>query len=820
MDEHAGDDLLVMPFLFLCFLIAVPDVTSLLDFPDASGAELEACDLHVDESTVTILEKCIDYKAGRKTAYVSIENLVYKIACHDYQADSSYGGAVVQCDKDFIMANVSRIVPGFSDETVAEPPVSTWLVTIYDGAQKKTVSVANARTYGYDLTSDEQNLKFKIRYNASGIRGLVSELQALSIKEPFLSIFEDRVVLRTDPAFLPKVASRCNRVQEIILPTFCPKPVGSRESGFHCLDVRRCLLQYLKISKDFRRSESLFVLFSGGSKGKQASRSSLARWLRQAIMEAYGVLNVPPPSLVTAHSTRALATSWAERAGATPEQICKAATWSSFSTFAKHYRLDLNTAGDQAFGRKGDSQIFYQGDIRLILTNINPKITIDVKIRCVKGPFPCNNTHMNISIPPFDGTLQFIDVGNVAIPIRNSGAALQKHGLSVDLSNGTNVTISKENLKELPITGLRGFYLPSLVLIFMVDDFIVAMSLTGDCIINLISGDPFCSKDGFMTVQVLSLQTRPSLNVDTVILGDGQCKPTNKTAGMVEFKFSLKECGTKMRFVGGDLLYENELRALWKDFPRRISRDSELRETVRCRYNVSDGLLFNVNVQTPSPPPVSVRHDGPISFVLNLYEDDSYKLLYQDNQYPVVKTLRDPIYLEVQVLNRTDANIELVLNDCWATMSPDPTSSPQWNVVVDGCEEDRDDYLTVFHKVSNVLLPKHRKRFEVKAFEFQGGSLAIHGVFFHCSALICSLQSPDYPLCTKSCEGSRRKRDELFLNRHSVLASLPGPLLFVDSDPAKTLQDEYKVIKEITLGVLPAFGIVAVIIMVVVLLST
>ncbi|XP_018430504.1 PREDICTED: zona pellucida sperm-binding protein 2 [Nanorana parkeri] len=598
-----------------------------LHIVDASGAELEACDLHVDESTVTILEKCIDYKAGRKTAYVSIENLVYKIACHDYQADSSYGGAVVQCENNFIM-------------TVAEPPVSTWLVTIYDGAQKKTVSVANARTYGYDLTSDEQNLKFKIRYDALGIRGL------------------------------------------------------------------------------------------------------------------------------------------------------------------------------------GDSQIFYQGDIRLILTNINPKITIDVKIRCVKGPFPCNNTHMNISIPPFDGTLQFIDVGNVAIPIRNSGAALQKHGLSVDLSNGTNVTISKENLKELPITDPRRFYLPSLVLIFMVDDdFIVAMSLTGYCKTTFVSGDPFCSKDGFMTVQVLSLQTRPSLNVDTVILGDGQCKPTNKTAGMVEFKFSLKECGTKMRFVGGDLLYENELRALWKDFPRRISRDSELRETVRCRYNVSDGLLFNVNVQTPSPPPVSVRHDGPISFMLNLYEDDSYKLLYQDNQYPVVKTLRDPIYLEVQVLNRTDANIELVLNDCWATMSPDPTSSPQWNVVVDGCEEDRDDYLTVFHKVSNVLLPKHRKRFEVKAFEFVFEDVSSF-VFFHCSALICSLQSPDYPLCTKSCEGSRRKRDELFLNRHSVLASLPGPLLFVDSDPAKTLQDEYKVIKEITLGVLPAFGIVAVIIMVVVLLST
>ena len=38
----------------------------------------------------------------------------------------------------------------------------------------------------------------------------IGELHALSIKKPFLSVYTDRVVLKTDPAFLPKVASALN----------------------------------------------------------------------------------------------------------------------------------------------------------------------------------------------------------------------------------------------------------------------------------------------------------------------------------------------------------------------------------------------------------------------------------------------------------------------------------------------------------------------------------------------------------------------------------------------------------------------------------
>lgn len=72
----------------------------------------------------------------------------------------------------------------------------------------------------------------------------VSELQALSIREPFLLILEDRVVLKTDSSFLPKVSSAFHRTQDLILPTFYSTSEVDEEGTFSLLDNRRSLLTY------------------------------------------------------------------------------------------------------------------------------------------------------------------------------------------------------------------------------------------------------------------------------------------------------------------------------------------------------------------------------------------------------------------------------------------------------------------------------------------------------------------------------------------------------------------------------------------------
>lgn len=65
-------------------------------------------------------------------------------------------------------------------------------------------------------------------------------------------------------------------------------------------------------------------------------------------------------------------------------------------------------------------------------------------------------------------------------------------------------------------------------------------------------------------------------------------------------------------------------------------------------------------------------------------EDVAYTSYYLDSDYPVTKVLRDPVYVEVRVLERTDPNLVLTLGRCWATSSPYPQSLPQWDLLIDG----------------------------------------------------------------------------------------------------------------------------------------
>ncbi|NXY54949.1 ZP2 protein, partial [Callaeas wilsoni] len=435
---------------------------------------------------------------------------------------------------------------------------------------------------------------------------------------------------------------------------------------------------------------------------------------------------------------------------------------------------------------KHNDKVLYTLALKLMYGPPEHRLTVESRMLCAPGPAICNATHMTVAIPAFPGVLMDVDVENKTISMDQ----LQENGITLDTQAGVRLDISRGLLKSrLPGESCSGlqYYMSSLKLAFHFHGETVAMVLHPECPCE--QHTPIaavCTQDGYMDFEILAESTTPLLDLDTLRLRDPVCRPAYRSPlnDRVRFHVPLNGCGTRHWFDGEQIHYENEVRALSTDLPLgRISRDSELRLTVVCSFSNGDASL-TIKVDNLSPPPSSVNQ-GSLSLVLLSYPEDSYRQPYREDQYPIVRYLRQPIFLEVQVLNRNDPNLHLVLDDCWATASQDPRSLPQWNIVVDGCEYDLDSYKTVFHPVGRgVSYANYRQRLEVKTFAFVSGDKALPGlVYFHCSVLICHRFHPDSPLCIPRCpRPSRSKRESGMAAVNSAVVSLRGPVLLVPEE--------------------------------------
>ncbi|NXW95355.1 ZP2 protein, partial [Alopecoenas beccarii] len=432
---------------------------------------------------------------------------------------------------------------------------------------------------------------------------------------------------------------------------------------------------------------------------------------------------------------------------------------------------------------KHNDNVLYTVAFKLSYGPAEYRLTVESRMLCAPGPAICNATHMTVAIPAFPGALMAVGVENKTIPVDQ----LLENGIALDTKRGVKLHISRRVLKSRlhgeTCSGLQS-YMSSLKLDFHFHEKTMAMVMHPECPCDKQAPiAAVCTPDGYMDFEVLADSTTPPLDLDTLRLRDSACRPAFKSPlnDRVWFHVPLKGCGTRYWFDGERIVYENEVRALWADLPlRRISRDSEFRLTVLCSFSNGDASL-TIRVDN-LPALASSVNQGPLSLVLLSYPEVSYRQPYRDDQYPIVRYLRQPIFLEVQVLNRNDPNLHLVLDDCWATTSQDPSSVPQWNIVVDGCEYDLDSYMTVFHPVGHgVSYANYRQRLEVKTFAFVSGDKALPGlVYFHCSVLICDRFQPDSPLCMARCpRPSRSKRESGMADVNSAVVSLRGPVLLV-----------------------------------------
>ncbi|NXB22492.1 ZP2 protein, partial [Rhagologus leucostigma] len=230
-----------------------------------------------------------------------------------------------------------------------------------------------------------------------------------------------------------------------------------------------------------------------------------------------------------------------------------------------------------------------------------------------------------------------------------------------------------------------------------------------------------CLPNGTVIITAIKLVGDEDMDTGLLVLRDRQCKPSQVTEKTATFKFSMNTCGTSRKFNGTTMTYENEILYF------RPGDDTPIYQLkFLCSYAVEQTV--DVRYESKKNPPPSIEPGfGCLALSLKLFKEKSYSEPYQESEYPVVKYLREALYFEVELLQPKDARLDLNLDDCWATNSQSQDSLPQWQILVHGCENNKDSYRTVFHKVNyslRVKFPQHLKRFEVRMFAFvQGTSL-------------------------------------------------------------------------------------------------
>ncbi|XP_065689542.2 zona pellucida sperm-binding protein 2-like [Patagioenas fasciata] len=268
-----------------------------------------------------------------------------------------------------------------------------------------------------------------------------------------------------------------------------------------------------------------------------------------------------------------------------------------------------------------------------------------------------------------------------------------------------------------------------------------------------------CLPNGTVVITAVKVAGVADLDTSLFVLRDRQCKPSLVTEKTATFKFNVNTCGTSRKFNSTTMTYENDVLYF------RPGNDTPVYQLkFACLYAIKQTV--DVQYESKKNPPPSIKPGfGYLDLSMKLFKDKSYSEPYQKLEYPVVKYLREALYFEVELLQPKDERLELNLHDCWATNSQSQDSLPQWPILINGCENSKDSYRTVFHEVDyslRVKFPQHLKRFAVIMFTFvQGTTLLQEQLYFHCSVMICSTMQTKTSgfLCPRRCNPGRRRVD-------------------------------------------------------------
>uniref|UniRef100_A0A665XCF9 Zona pellucida sperm-binding protein 4 n=1 Tax=Echeneis naucrates TaxID=173247 RepID=A0A665XCF9_ECHNA len=252
-----------------------------------------------------------------------------------------------------------------------------------------------------------------------------------------------------------------------------------------------------------------------------------------------------------------------------------------------------------------------------------------------------------------------------------------------------------------------------------------------------------CTKDAQFIVVVDKYATLPPIDLEKISLLEGgrDCTQVDSNSDFAIYQFPVTSCGTVVMEGPGVIIYENRLTSSYevdRGDHGVITRDTSFDLLFQCRYFGTSVETLVAEVFPLDVGPLPDAGWGPIRVQMRLANgqcgtkglDAAFTSFYTEADYPVGKVLRDPVYVEVQLLGKTDPNLVLTLGRCWATTSNQPHTLPQWDLLIDGCPYRDDRYTSALIPIgpnSGLDLPNHFKRFLFKMFTFVGTSSAKGG---------------------------------------------------------------------------------------------
>ncbi|XP_051952187.1 uncharacterized protein LOC127622214 isoform X2 [Xyrauchen texanus] len=270
-----------------------------------------------------------------------------------------------------------------------------------------------------------------------------------------------------------------------------------------------------------------------------------------------------------------------------------------------------------------------------------------------------------------------------------------------------------------------------------------------------------CFSNGSMSALAVKVESVSQLVPSQLTLTDPLCKPKFSNDRFAYFSFDANSCGTTRTFYDGVLMYQNEI-SMGDERPVSLQAKKgvpssppyqQYRVTVSCFYKRNDTQTIAFFTKPRESEPLPETGFGELQVILRLAMGGSYRNFYVEQDFPVGRYLREPLFFEVELLQSTDPQIELGLENCWATLKPDRSTTPRWDLIVDGCVSLADSYETVFHPVTpdGVHFPSHMKRFEIKMFAFVQENIILKDqMFVHCDAVLCDINQTN-GICKRQC---------------------------------------------------------------------